>query len=583
MRLSQNFTRTSRDVPSDEVAINAQLLIRGGYVFKTMAGVYSWLPLGLRVLNKVENIVRKHMNSIGGQEVLMNNLQPKSWWETSGNWDNEINDVLFHVPSYNLKGTEYALSTSNEENVTAIAKQYINSYKDLPDYNERAYPLSIYHINTKFRDEKRSKSGIMRGREFRMKDMYDFHKNSESQARYFEVITQAYVSCFQEIGLEAKVVNASGGAFSSKFSREFQVLCEAGEDRLYLVPGTDLVYNEEVAPVKVEEFIALDSLEELTEHDLPGVIGVENLHAVLGIPIIQCTKTIFFADTNEHLVVAVVRADREISIEKLTAIHQSKLVLANTSQVHEFTGAEVGYAGLYNLPKNEKVHVYVDDSCENLVNFECGGNKTGIHVANVNWERDILKPELFYDIKSATEGDIHPLSGEIYEVCKGAEVGNIFDLGTRWTKAFNVQYTDLNNTLQYPLMGCHGFGITRTIGVVAELYSDRKGLIWPESISPYHYHLISHAGKQDAPDLIKQIYDMSKEFYDSRPDLVLWDDRGVGMGEKLGDSELIGCPITIIISSKNITSNTIELRYRASGEVKYITIEQLGRLSKSNA
>lgn len=578
MKFTELFTKTSRDVPADEVSKNAQLLIRAGYIYKTMAGVYSFLPLGLRVLRKVEDIVRKHMNKIGSQEVLMNNLQPREWWEKAGNWEHDTNDALFHLPSLNLPNVEYALSSSNEENVTMIAGNYINSYKDLPDYNAKQgiWPLSIYHINTKFRDEMRAKAGLMRGREFRMKDMYDFHRNKQSQEEYFEVITQAYLDCFREIGLDAKVVNASGGVFSDKLSREFQVVCDAGEDRLFMIEEDNLVYNQEVAPCKVgDDYEGDTEFKSLQEHYMPGVIGVEELHKNLGVPVKQCTKTLFYTDSDDNMVVAVVRADREVSEEKLATLHKSKLKLANDVQTKEFTGCEIGYAGLYNLPKSDKIHIYVDNSCENLVNFECGGNKSGVHVTNVNWGRDVTKPDQFYDIKVAKEGDLNLVGGKAYVVAKGAEVGNIFDLGTRWTKALGVKYTDENNQVQVPFMGCHGLGVTRVIGVSAEIYSDDKGLKLPETIAPFKYHLITFYGEKENPDTIKKINSLAENFYHKHAGEVLWDnrvDKKIGMGAKLADADLIGCPFQVIITPRNIEKGQMEIRERKNNEVKNISI-----------
>jgi prolyl-tRNA synthetase len=581
MRLSGLFSKSTRQAPSDETARNAQLLMRAGYVSKSMAGAYSFLPLGLRVLRKVEAIVRSNMDAIGGQEVLMNNLQPKEWWEKVGSWDHDANDALFHLPSLNLPGTEYALSSSNEENVTTIAAQYINSWKDLPEYTKGSiqWPLAIYHIHTKFRDEMRAKAGLMRGREFRMKDMYDFHRTKESQAAYFEVVTQAYLKSYQEAGLDALVVNASGGAFSDKFSREFQVFCEAGEDRLYVVPDTKIAYNEEVAPTQVPDPANTSTEQlELTKHDLPGVIGVNQLVKQLGITAKQATKTLFYMDQHHKLVVIVVRSDREVSEEKLRAIHKSKLRLATNEEILTLTGCEVGYAGLYNLQKIEGMSVYVDDSCQSLVNWECGGNESGVHMTNVNWGRDVPSPSEWYDIKAAKEGDIHPATGKVYEVRKGAEVGNIFDLGTRYTEALGVRYTDENNQPQTPYMGCHGIGITRMIGVLAEIYSDEKGLKWPEQVAPYKYHLISFAGKNDDLDVIQQVAKLSEQFYLSHPDQVLWDDRGVGMGEKFNDADLLGCPIQLVISSKSISSNQIEVRRRDDGTTTFVPLDQLSQL-----
>jgi prolyl-tRNA synthetase len=427
MKLSHLVTRTSKDIPSDETSRNAQLLIKAGYIFKTQAGAYSLLPLGLRVIKNIENIVRTNMNSIGGQEVLMNSLQPKQWWLYAGSWDHDVNDVLFHLPSLNLQGTEYALASSHEENATNIAKQFINSYKDLPVADANTTPLSLYQIQTKFRDELRSKAGMMRGREFIMKDMYDFHRTKESQNYYFEVITQAYIKIFAEIGLKAYVVDASGGAFTKKFSREFQVICEAGEDTIMYSESTGFACNSEVY--------------------------------------------------------------------------------------------------------QEAIKVWTDK--HNL-----------------------------------------PIPSDIQEA-RSAEVGNIFDLGTRYTEAFSVQYTDENNQKQTPSMGCHGIGITRSMGVIAELFSDDKGLSWPESVTPYKYSLLTITNTKDSDQTVLRIKELADKFYLHYKDNVLYDDRETGFGQKMGDAELMGCPYIVIISPKNLENNVFEIKTRATGETTIKPLEEL--------
>jgi prolyl-tRNA synthetase len=424
MRLSQSFFKTTKNIPSDETSRNAVLLLQAGFISKTMAGVYAYLPLGLKVLEKIENIVRKHMNSIGGQELLLNSLNPKQWWEKTNRWDTV--DILFKLKSQTNQ--EYALTLSGEEQVAAVVKPFITSYKDLPDYSEAGegtiYPFSVYQIQTKFRDELRSKAGLMRGRELRMKDLYDFHKSKESQEKYFELITKKYVEIFAEIGLKAFVVDASGGIFSEKFSREFQVICDAGEDIIHYSESTGFAANEEV-------------LEE--------------------------------------------------SLSKYTT-----------------------------------------------------------------------KPT---DIK----------------IAKSAEVGNIYDLGTRFTEDFDILYTDENNQQKHPYMGCHGIGTSRTMGVVADNYNDENGLKWPENIAPYKFHLITYENK-DAENKISKLakvwYENGVELGDLKisSDDILWDDRDVNLGTKLKDADLMGIPFQIIMTPRTIENKTIEFKNRSTGEVSFISI-----------
>lgn len=401
MKLSQSFIPTLREAPKDATTINHQLLVRAGYVRQLMAGVYTYLPMGLKVLNKISKIVREEMNAIGSTEVLMPLLHPSSNWKQTGGWDNI--DVLFKVKSRTKK--DYALAQSNEETVTPLALEFIHTYKDLP--------LSIYHINWKFRDELRSKSGILRGREFLMKDMYSFHIDQKDFENYYHKVKKAYLKIFERLGLTAKVTEASGGGFSEKISYEFEVLTNAGEAN-----------------------------------------------------ILYC------------------------------------------------------------------------DSCEYCVNID--------------------------DIKKYNEGDKCPLCGkDTLKHSLASEVGNVFDLGQKYTKAFGLLAENEKQTKVYPIMGCYGIGVSRTMGVIVEKFHDEKGIIWPQSIAPFDYHLIGLNGKGN------DIYErLTKQGFD-----VLFDDRDVPAGQKFADADLIGIPTRLVVSEK--TGDKIEVKKRNSNEVKLISLEEL--------
>lgn len=420
MRLSKSFFKTTKTLPAEETSLNAQLLIKAGFVHKTMAGVYAYLPLGLRVLEKIETTVRTRLNRIGAQEVLLNSLHPKQWWAQTGRWD-EV-DVLFKLKSQTEQ--EYGLAPTHEEQISPLMSQFITSYKDLPEYNPDTgqFPLAVYQIQTKFRDELRSKAGLMRGREFRMKDLYDFHRTKESQAAYFETMTKTYLQIFEEMGLEAYAVDASGGDFSDKFSREFQVVCAAGEDAIKFSPTTGFASNEEVYAEAV--------------------------------------------------------------------------------------------AKLETVPA---------------------------------------------DIQTA----------------KSAEVGNIFDLGDKWTKAFGITYQGEDNQPHHPTMGCHGIGTSRCLGVIAENYNDEAGLKWPVNVAPYRYHLVTHTSSKNQAEAA-QILELAARIYAGEVSLnghdlptgeILWDDReGVGMGQKLKDADLIGCPYQLILSPRTLADAQLEWKVRGTGE-----------------
>ncbi len=413
MRQSRLLTKTSKNAPHDADSVNAKFLTQGGFVHQEMAGVFSWLPLGLRVLRKVEAIVRDELDKLGAQEILMSALQPKENWDTTGRWDTV--DVLFKLPSQT--GKIYGLGPTHEEIVTPLVKTYLNSYKDLP--------IAVYQIQSKFRDELRAKSGVLRGREFGMKDLYSFHANTEDFEQYYRQVLETYLTIFSRCGLQAKVVEASGGAFSKKFSHEFQVLTPAGEDKILTSENGTFAQNTEVATLK--------------------------------------------------------------------------------------------------------------------------------------------------------EGDKNPENGEKLELKTGVEVGNIFDLGTKFSDAFDVAFTDENGERKNALMGCYGIGTTRLVGTIVEASHDEKGIVWPISVAPFHVHLVSLHSKDEA--VLARIQSTAKEMYDqlwAAGVEVLWDDReGVSPGAKFADADLIGLPLRLVVSEKTLKEESIEWKPRNESEAKLVKIEDV--------
>lgn len=408
MRYSKLFGQTRKTPPADAETINHKLLVQGGFVRQLMAGVYNYLPLGLRTLNKIRNVIREEMNAIGGQEILMPNLHPSSNWKQSGGWDNI--DVLFKLES--RTGKDYALAQSHEEVVTPLAKEMIESYKDLP--------LSVYQIQWHYRDELRAKSGILRGKEFEMKDMYSFHETREDFERYYEEVKKAYIRAYEKIGLVAKVTEASGGGFTDKISYEFMVLTDAGEDDIIYCPSCEFCVNKEIAEVER------------------------------------------------------------------------------------------------------------DDKCE-----KCGKGK----------------------LKSAT----------------ASEVGNVFDLGSKYAKDFEVTYTGRDGELKKPVMGCYGWGTTRTMGVLVEKNHDENGIIWPARVAPFQVQLISL--NTDEAEVVKRAEEVYKRLKEAGIE-VLYDDRDdAGAGEKFADADLIGNPLRVVISAK--TGDKLELKRRGEKEERLLSFEKV--------
>jgi prolyl-tRNA synthetase len=566
MRLSTLFTKTSKESTSDAASTNADLLTRAGFIHKTMAGVYSYLPLGCKVLKNIEDILREEMDKIGS-EVFLSALSPKENWEKTGRLDSV--DVLLKTTPANdgskkKNDAEYVLNSTHEELITPLVQHFVSSYKDLP--------CAAYQIQTKFRNEARAKSGILRGREFRMKDLYSFHTSEADMMDYFlHKAIPAYSAFFERIGLgdKTEIVLASGGDFSKEPSREFQTRCETGEDHVFHVPGTDVFFNREIAPSKAKPWTNAD--EPMKERDDvlgKGIIGVDALADFLKIEVERTTKTLIFQADNRVVAVAV-RGDYDVNEEKVRKVlgGVSSLALASAETVRKVTGAAVGYAGPLGLPKD--VEVLWDESCAGRRNFECGANKTDYHSVNVNFGRDLPEPAAFHDLKTAKEGDLHPESGKPYDVFRACEVGNVFTLFTKFSSAFGFTFKDKDGTDKPVYMGCYGIGTTRTMGVLAEVFHDEKGLTWPEHIAPARCHIVAVAKTAD-----EEAFTKAEELYDAlqaKGIECLFDDRlNDSVGSKLADADLIGCPWRIIVSPKTLKDGNAEVKRRTDAEAKMV-------------
>lgn len=559
MKVTQLFTRTQKQAPADEVAKNAQLLIRAGFIHKEMAGVYAYAPLGLRVLENIKQIVREEMNAIQGQEVVMTTLQPRELWEKTDRWDDAKVDNWFKTKLNN--GAELGVGLTHEEPIVDMLSDYVKSYKDLP--------MFVYQIQTKFRNELRAKSGLLRGREFIMKDMYSLARTQEEHDELYEQAADAYHKVYQRLGLGDITfrVKADGGIFTERFSDEFQTITSVGEDTLFRVPGTDEYYNEEVAPAQAPEVVQDEQSQPMQEVVGEGIVGVAELAKFLDIPVELTTKTMLYRTDDGRVVAAAVRGGYDVNEIKLRKVVDAKtLKLADEETVNRVTGAEVGYAGLLNLA--EEVVIVVDESCAGRVNFEMGGNKTNVHNTNVNWGVDLPEPEQFYDIKVAKEGDKHPESGKVYELMRAVEVGNIFPLESKYTDALGVYYTDESGKQQSIIMGCYGIGVSRLIGTIAEHFSDDKGLVWTDAVAPFRVYLVQIG---DVTEQTQTLYDELTE----RGVSVLWDDRDTRPGDKFADADLMGVPHRVVISSKTVELHQIEYKSRTSDKAEMLTTEEL--------
>ncbi len=564
MRQSQLFTKTSKEAPKDEVSLNSQLLIRAGFVDKLMAGVYTMLPLGWKTLTKIEQIIREEMNAFGAQEMFMFGLSPQSNWKQTERI--EKIDVLFSAQGANenskkANSNTYILNSTHEEIITPLVKKFANSYKDLP--------FSIYQIQTKFRNEPRPKSGLLRGREFRMKDLYSFHKSEKGLRNYYEKAKEVYIRIFERLGVgkDTYITLASGGDFTKDYSHEFQTKCPTGEDTIFKTPISGIYYNREVAPSKTLEIEQEEEKKPLEEILTKDVVTVERLVKFLQVPIEKTVKTLFYKDEKEKKYAVAVRGDYEINEEKLQKVINCQSVsLISEEEIEKITGAKMGYAGLINLSDSFKV--VIDDSLEKMVNFEIGINKTDYHATNVNWDRDIKKPSKFYDIKIAKEGDLDPESEKPFETFKASEVGNIFPLNVKFSKSFNYYYTDKKGEEQIVYMGSYGIGTTRIMGVLAEKFSDAKGLKWPEAVAPFKLHLISLGQNKKTEEIYQKLTKNGVE--------VLYDDREeISAGEKFAEADLIGCPIRLVVSKKTLEKDSVEYKERGDDKAGLVKIDKI--------
>lgn len=565
MRMTRLFTKTSKTVPADEAAKNARLLIQAGFIHKEIAGVYAYMPLGLRVIENIKRIVREEMNAIGGQEVMMSALQPSDIFEKTDRWDDKKVDNWFKTKLVN--GTELGLGLTHEEPIVDALTPYINSYKDLP--------IFIYQIQNKFRNEKRAKSGLLRGREFVMKDMYSLARTQQEHDELYERAAAAYMNVYRRLGLGDSTyrVKADGGIFTEKFSDEYQTISPIGEDTLFRVPGTDDFYNQEIAPAQAPAVDADEAPLPLQEVEGKGMIGVEPLAKFLHIPVEKTTKTMLYQTDDGRIVAAAVRGGYEVNEIKLRKVAGAKsLQLADEATVKRVTKAEVGYAGLLNLPA--EVVVVVDESCANRTNFEMGANRTDYHSINVNWGRDLPVPTEFYDIKVAREGDFHPDGHVPYEVCRAVEVGNIFPLETKYTDALDVYYTDEAGAQQSIIMGCYGIGISRLMGVIAEHFADDKGLVWPAAIAPAQVYLARLGDDEKVVQQADALYSSLTQSGIS----VLYDDRNLRAGEKFADADLMGMPHRVVVSAKTVQAGTYEYRARTAGTSQQVTEAELVKI-----
>ncbi len=558
MRTSQYLLATQKEVPNDAVVISHQLMLRAGMIRKLASGLYTWLPMGLRVMRKVENIVREEMNAAGALEVLMPGIQPAELWQESGRWEQYGPELLRLKDRHNR---DFCAGPTHEEVITDLARNELNSYKQLP--------INLYQIQTKFRDEIRPRFGLMRGREFIMKDAYSFHADQASLQQTYDRMHQAYCNVFTRLGLKFRPVEADNGSIGGAGSHEFHVLAESGEDDIVFSDTSDYAANIEKAEAIAREKTRGAATEELRLVDTPNAKTIAELVENFGLAIEKTVKTLIVHAAEEgKLIALVIRGDHELNEIKASnhPLVASPLVMASDAELRDAIGAGAGSLGPLNLP----LPCIIDRSVEMMSDFGVGANIDDKHYFGVNWERDLPVPEVA-DLRNVVEGDPSPDGQGTLVIKRGIEVGHIFQLGTKYSEAMKCQVLGENGKPVTLTMGCYGIGVSRVVAAAIEQNNDAGGIIWNDTLAPFQIALVPlrYETEQVREATDKLYAELTAAGYE-----VLLDDRDkkTSPGIKFADMELIGIPHRIVVSDRGLAEGNLEYKSRTEGEAQAIAV-----------
>lgn len=559
MRMSKMYMPTLRENPSEAEIASHKLLLRAGMIRRLVSGVYSYLPLGYRTIKKVEEIIREEMDLAGSQELLMSAIQPRELWEATGRWEN-FGPEMWKLKDRNSR--EFCLGPTHEEYFTNLIKDEIKSYKQLP--------LNLYQIQTKYRDEKRPRFGLMRSREFIMKDAYSFDMDEEGMKEAYEIMWKAYDNVFTRLGLKYKVVQGDTGAMGGKVSHEFMAMSDSGEGLIAYCDDCDYAATDEKAHV-VYRINDEDSEEELLEKvHTPGLTTIEELVDFFGIDKSRFAKSVVY-NVNNQPVVVIIPGDRELNEVKLynyLGISDHEVEMADENMIFDITNANVGFTGPIKL--KEGTRLVIDSRITKMKNLIVGGNETDYHIKNANYGRD-FEGEIVEDLLLVREGDSCPECNSSLKLARGIEVGNIFQLGTKYSNDLGAKFLDENGKEKPFVMGSYGIGVTRSVAAIIEQYHDENGIIWPLNTAPYHVILtVINAKNEDQINLGEELYnDLSKSGIE-----VLLDDRNERAGIKFNDRDLIGIPIRVTIGKK-ASDSIVEYSLRSSDEKEELNKDEI--------
>ena len=558
MRLSQALFRSYKNVGAEAELPSHHLLLKAGMIRRISSGVYSLSPLALRAIRRIEQIARAEMNRVGGQEVILPVAQPASLWRETGRYD-AVDDSLLRFKD--RTGTDMVLAMTHEEAVTDLVRSMVDSYRQLP--------FMVYQIQNKFRDEARPRGGLIRLREFIMKDGYSFHTTQEDLDLYYDKVLEAYKAFFRRIGVEALVVQSDTGMMGGKMAHEFMVLADGGEDTLIVCPDCGYAANREVAvAAKGATPGAGADLQPVTEHHTPGTATIDALAQAMNCTTRETLKCVFYTADGKSVVLACIRGDLEVNDIKLQNL--LKMPGLRTLSAAEATamGLAVGYASPLGLQLTVPVHIVADDSVIEARNLVTGANRIDYHASGVNYGRDFTA-EVVGDIASAAAGHACVQCGGELKAVRGIEAGNIFKLGTKYSEAMGCTFQGEDGSVQPMIMGCYGIGITRALACILEQNRDEQGIIWPEEVAPYGAHLLIAGKDAAASEAAEALYQRLG------PDNILFDDRDLSAGVKFGDADLLGMPVRITVSPRSLAAGGAEIKNRRTGETKIVPLDEV--------
>lgn len=564
MKASQTFLATLKEAPADAEVVSHQLMVRAGLIRKLSAGIYNYLPLGLKVIRKVENIIREEMNRAGAIELLMPIVQPAELWQETGRWE-KMGPELLRIKDRHER--DFLIQPTSEEVITDLARTEIKSYKQLP--------VNFYQIQTKFRDERRPRFGIMRGREFSMKDAYSFDRDVDGLKRSYALMFDAYVRIFKRMGLRFRAVAADNGAIGGSGSQEFHVIADTGEDAIVYCPNSDYAANLEAAESLALITHRATPKEIMQKVSTPEQKRCEDVAQFLKMPLTQTVKSLVLAVDQESgpakLFMLLLRGDHELNEIKVNKVPGlAAFRFASDEEVKTACHSPVGYLGPVGL--SPAIQVVADRTVANMSDFVCGANEAGYHLTGVNWGRDLAEP-IVADIRNAVAGDPSPDGKGAVEICRGIEVGHVFQLGTRYSEAMKCTYLDENGKAQAMVMGCYGIGVTRLLGAAIEQGHDERGILWPVTMAPFEL-VICPVG-YDKSALVQEAADeLYQQLQLAGIDVVL-DDRGERPGAMFADWELIGVPYRIVIGERSLKEGNIEFQGRRESSPQLVPVSAI--------